>query len=237
MKIALLRVGIDTGAGGIHGPLFRDGSFEYVPIPDGFGVDERTYHNFVGSHGKALIEYFPYHLKARMTHQSLHFDPEFITFTYGDPTPPKAGLRNLNGGDLLVFYCGLEGWDFESAPALYVFGYFEVLDAGFAINYSDLQLTRLFSENFHVRHYKIFQSQKDRLVLVKGTQNSRLLRKPFRISIMGKDRSGKPLKVLSPEMRRIFGDFNGKISIQRSPTRWVNSAYIHTAAKLIHSLE
>ena len=36
MQVVLLRVGIDTGSGGIHGPLFADGSFEYIPIPDGF---------------------------------------------------------------------------------------------------------------------------------------------------------------------------------------------------------
>ena len=42
MQVVLLRVGIDTGSGGILGPLFSDGSFEYIPIPDCFagrGVD------------------------------------------------------------------------------------------------------------------------------------------------------------------------------------------------------
>lgn len=59
MKIALLRVGIDTGSGGIHGPLFQDGSFEYIPIPDGLNQDNRTYGNTVGRYGKRLVEYFP----------------------------------------------------------------------------------------------------------------------------------------------------------------------------------
>ena len=49
----------DTGSGGIHGPLFRDGSFEYIPIPDNRGDDERTYGNTVGRKGVKLIEYFP----------------------------------------------------------------------------------------------------------------------------------------------------------------------------------
>ena len=51
MQVVLLRVGIDTGSGGIHGPLFSDGSFEYIPIPDSFrgkGVDKRTYGNTRG---------------------------------------------------------------------------------------------------------------------------------------------------------------------------------------------
>ena len=48
----------------------------------------------------------------------IHNDPEFETFTDGDPTVPKRGLRNLAKGDLLVFYAGLEGWDFHCDPAL-----------------------------------------------------------------------------------------------------------------------
>ena len=42
MQVVLLRVGINTGCGGINGALFKDGSFEYIPIPDGGGVDDRT---------------------------------------------------------------------------------------------------------------------------------------------------------------------------------------------------
>lgn len=38
MKVALLRVGIDSGSGGIDGPVFSDGSFEYLPIPDSDGL-------------------------------------------------------------------------------------------------------------------------------------------------------------------------------------------------------
>lgn len=34
MKAMLLRVGIDTGYGGTLGPIFEDGSFEFVPIPE-----------------------------------------------------------------------------------------------------------------------------------------------------------------------------------------------------------
>ena len=42
MQVVLLRVGIDTGSGGILGPLFSDGLFEYIPIPDSKGLDKRT---------------------------------------------------------------------------------------------------------------------------------------------------------------------------------------------------
>lgn len=237
MKVAMVRVGIDTGSGGIHGPLFVDKTFEYIPIPDGDNIDNRTYGCVTDLHGRKLIEYFPSTRQARMTYQAIHVDPEFTTFTYGDPTTPKAGLRHLQPGDLLVFYCGLEGWgECVEPPALYLLGYFDVLTAGKAIDYSKEEIQSLFGENFHVKHQQIFERQRNELVLVKGSPESRLFRKAVCISSMGRDRSGRPLKVLSPAMQQIFGDFGGKISIQRCPTRWVSPAFTDKAAQFIKSL-
>jgi hypothetical protein len=31
----------------------------------------------------------------RLRRESMHVDPEFTTFTYGDPIPPKRGLKDL----------------------------------------------------------------------------------------------------------------------------------------------
>ena len=53
-QVVLLRVGIDAGCGGIQGPLFKDGSFDFVCIPDNKGVSVHTYGNMVGRNGKAL---------------------------------------------------------------------------------------------------------------------------------------------------------------------------------------
>lgn len=237
MKIAMLRIGIDTGSGGIHGPLFQDGTFEYIPIPDNFGKDNRTYGNTFGMHGRPLSEYFPESRRRNIAQKSIHFDPEFVTFTYGDPTPPKAGLRHLEPGDLLVFYCGLAGWDFVSSPALYLIGYFEVLAAGRADDFPTNELEALFGENYHVKHRDIFECQKKDLVLVKGSPLSRMLKKAVCISSVGCDRAGRPLKVLSTEMQEIFGDFDGRISFQRSPTRWVKAMHISQAAEFIKSLQ
>jgi hypothetical protein len=172
-----------------------------------------------------------------MIKQAIHFDPEFTTFTYGDPTSPKAGLRHLGPGDLLVFYYGLEGWDVRAEPALYLMGYFEVQIAGKAGDFTPDDLVDLFGENFHVRHPAIFEQQKKDLVLVKGSPGSRLLNKAVLISTWGQDRAGRPLKVLSPEMQRIFGGFKGKLSFQRSPTRWVDPTFVVKAATFLRSLE
>jgi hypothetical protein len=235
MKVALLRVGIDSGSGSMDSPLFSDGSFEYLPIPDSDGIDERTYGNHRGRTGRRLIDFFPQARQKTMGEQSIHLDPEFATFTYGDPTQPKAGLRRLNGGDLLVFYAGLKGFDHVASPALYIIGYFEVAFAGFAADLSEDQITAC-QENYHVRHKAVFSAQRERLVLVKGGAGSRMLKKAAKISVMGKDRSGKPLKVLSPAMQEIFGSFGGKLSFQRSPTRWVSDDHVDRAWSYVRGL-
>ncbi len=239
MQVVLLRVGIDTGSGGIHGPLFADGSFEYIPIPDGFkgmGVDKRTYGNTLGRKGIELVNYFPESRRERVLGQPIHFDPEFETFTYGDPTSPKAKLRELGEGSLLVFYAGLKGWDFECSPALYIIGYFEVARAGVAASFSRTELDGMFQNNFHVKHAAVFQDQKDRLALIKGTAKSRLLKKAIRISSVGTDKNGRPLQRLAPEMQLIFGGFGGNTSIQRSPPRWVSREFTESAARFVFSL-
>jgi len=236
MKVAMLRIGIDSGAGGMQGPLFRDGSFDYIPIPDGFGIDERTYGGTTSLKQRKLVKYFPESRRVEMSTRSIHFDPEFVTFTYGDPTPPKAGLRHLEKGDMLIFYCGLEGWGFKSEPALYLMGYFEVQLAGKPNDFGVEETRRLFENNFHVRHQRVFEQQKNELVLIKGSESSRILKKAVRISVTGRNRVGQPLKVLSPEMQNIFGTFKGRLSFQRSPTRWVDPAHVTQASEFMRSL-
>lgn len=174
-----------------------------------------------------LADYFPDTRREKVVGQSIHFDPEFETFTYGDPTPPKARLRQLAEGSLLVFYAGLKGWNFECSPALYIIGFFEVARAGQAASFSAAELARLFKNNFHVRHREVFDDQKDRLVLVKGSANSRLLKKAVKISSVGTDKSGRSLHRLAPEMQAMFGGFSGNTSIQRSPPRWVAPEFAH----------
>ncbi|MBI3839981.1 MAG: hypothetical protein HY288_18830 [Planctomycetia bacterium] len=93
MKMVLLRVGIDSGSGGMRGPLFKDGSFEFIRIPDKKQLDARTYGNTLGTHGTPHVEYFPRERRMAAASQPIHIDPEFETFTYGDRTRPKASPR------------------------------------------------------------------------------------------------------------------------------------------------
>jgi hypothetical protein len=234
MKVVLLRVGVDSGSGGMQGPLFANGSFELIPIPDSKGHGP-TYGATLGIKGVPFSEYFPPGQRAKRAADSMHLDPEFTSFTYGDPTPPKAGLRNLSKGDLLVFYAGLQGWDHQSAPALYIVGYFEVEWAGLVANAPPGELERC-SSNFHVKYEPVYQAQRDRLVVVRGGAESRLLTRAHCISALGRDSAGNPLKVLSSDAQKVFGDFGGKISLQRSPPRWVADAYVPGASTFVRAL-
>ena len=59
-KALLLRVGIDRGTGGALSPVFPDGTFEYVPIPERKRTRDRaSYATLVGRHGAPLANYLP----------------------------------------------------------------------------------------------------------------------------------------------------------------------------------
>lgn len=119
----LLRVGIDSGSGGGHGPIFSDGTFEYIPIPENRDtVERRTYADVRGRGGEPLSTHVP-----ALADQVPHHDPEFRTYTYGDPSPIKrTQLARLTEGDLLIFYAGLAPPDGSAPPVLHAIGYFTV---------------------------------------------------------------------------------------------------------------
>lgn len=245
MKVVLLRVGIDSDSGGMQGPLFGNGSFEFVPIPVESDYKNRrrghqtisTYGNTLGNYKRRLIDYFPERRQNKYRDQPIHQDPEFGTCTYGDPTRPKARLRNLGPGDLLVFYAGLEGWgDCKAEPGLYIIGYFEVLKAGRVEKFAKREIQTVFGKNAHVKDERRFTKDKATLVLVKGSKKSRLLKKAVLISETGSNCKGQPLKILSKKMQSVFGHFNGHVSIQRSPPRWVYPAFVDRAAQFVRRL-
>jgi hypothetical protein len=106
-----------------------------------------------------------------------------------------------------------------------------------ASEFGDHALQAEFANNFHVRYPAVFKQQKSDLVLVKGSPRSRLLRRTVQISVEGRDRAGRPLKVLSPKMQEVFGDFGGHVSIQRSPPRWVAPRFVDRAIAYLKELE
>ncbi|MBP1921057.1 hypothetical protein J2751_000040 [Halorubrum alkaliphilum] len=113
-RAVAVNVAANTNEPGFRGPVFPDGSFAYVPIPEsaetlpreGFPVDEPvpTY---------ADLD-LPFSLPESLRGTPVHMDPEFpgvhgrTAATYGDPYPIKAGpIAALEPGDWLLFYATL----------------------------------------------------------------------------------------------------------------------------------
>ena len=121
-QIIFLRVGIDRGCGGTLSPRFADGTFEYVPIPESAELipgKGNRYTELAAKSGGTLDQFSG-------SSGYAHYDPEFESFTYGEPNAPKRfQLLKLNKGDYLVFYAGFKGQS-VAIGTCFVIGYFQV---------------------------------------------------------------------------------------------------------------
>ena len=220
-KALLLRVGIDSGCGGTFGPIFPDGTFEYVPIPESSQyVSPRSlyFRDLPARHGGTLAQYVP----ARYHEAAAHYDPEFETFTYGDPTRNKrTQLLRLDNGDLLVFYAGLRPVGSRTASRLYIIGYFTVafVENINATNFWPLTNSPHLLGNAHLRRNR----PDDGLVVVCGHAGaSRLLDRAIAIS--------DEAQTATIEVKNRIG-IHG--SLKRAIGRWVPSEYIANAVDWI----
>jgi hypothetical protein len=104
MRSLAINVGANTNEPGFRGPLYPDGSFEYVPIPESKPTSEP-----VPTYGDLDLATDV----GDVADRPVHFDPEFPEaggerYTYGDEHGVKAGpIASLSTGDYLVFYATL----------------------------------------------------------------------------------------------------------------------------------
>jgi len=151
-KALLLQVGVDKQSAGTYGPIFEDGSFEYIPRPaKNKDAAQETYNQRPGRKRLPLAMYLPRTLK----NAPLHDDPEFKTCTFGTASPLRTSLYALQRDDLLVFYAGLQPFHADAYPiGLYIIGYFTVKDVVAFHNLSKAE-AHVFSErlarNPHVK--------------------------------------------------------------------------------------
>ena len=105
-RAVAINVAANTNLPGRRGPVFPDGRFVYVPIPEREPTSEPvpTYAD-LGLAG---------HVPDDAASLPVHLDPEFAgvlgreAYTYGDPHGVKAGpLSDLAPGDSLLFYATL----------------------------------------------------------------------------------------------------------------------------------
>ena len=121
----------NVGANASHrfaGPVFDDGAFEFLPIPEDrqlpAGVGVR--YSDLQSHNESGRDLQPY-VPPRLWDGTTHNDPEFETFTYGDncgTSPRAASLKRVEPGDLLLFLARLERW--TDGKATGAFGFYLV---------------------------------------------------------------------------------------------------------------
>ncbi|MDI6807351.1 MAG: hypothetical protein QMD14_06155, partial [Candidatus Aenigmarchaeota archaeon] len=104
-RIFIINVGVNASHGKLKSPIFEDGSFVFVPIPERRNPTCTLLPTYRSLFANAL-EYIPesyYDVR-------VHSDPEFETFTYGDyPTkkPRAALLKCIEKGDFLFFLARL----------------------------------------------------------------------------------------------------------------------------------
>lgn len=211
MKALLLRVGIDKGCGGALAPIFKDGSFEYIPIPEfkPNSSDKKTFSTTLGTKNRFMAEYLP----EKTRNLKIHFDPEFETFTYGDVSSAKNKyLLKLEKNDILVFYAGLTPYKNDNfEEALYIIGYFTVKDV---IDFNGLnsiekdKFASKYPNNAHIKTRDL-----ENLVIVVGNSKSRLIERAILISKRRLNKIGRTYHAVSGQMERLL-DIKG--SIQRS---------------------
>ena len=214
MKALLLRVGIDKGSGGCLAPIFQDGSFEYIPIPEGKPSSQKiTYNTYTGRNFDSLLPFLPLRI-----HNSIpHLDPEFKTFTYGDPTRKHGPLSKLDPGDLLVFYAGLEPYPRLKIEVsrIYIIGYFTVKEVYSFDQIPQSQRKRALNRIQNNAHTKRLKLDKN-LVVIKGMpRKSKLFTKAIPL--------GDASNNILPYIGQFFGVHG---SILRAVPRRVNNSNI-----------
>ncbi|RXK50114.1 Nmad3 family putative nucleotide modification protein [Halorientalis pallida] len=174
MRSVAINVAANTNEPGVRGPLFPDGTFEYVPIPE----PEPT-------HADASVPTYAdldltTDVPADYRSHPVHLDPEFAEYprceryTYGDPHGVKAGpIADLSAGDYLLFYATLatDGDRPDWAPpewGAFLIGQFRLArdpltGDGYRDLPADAEARSVFANNAHVKRDPF-----DARVLVQG---------------------------------------------------------------------
>lgn len=132
MKLWVVNVGANTNDArrlGLRSPVFRDGSFEFVPIPEAVEVarDAPRYRSIAAWTRSGSLAHF---VPPEVAEARAHLDPDFENLTYGDVQNPRGvALRHVAAGDQLWFLARL--WDHDGSrftgPSDFFFvGAFEV---------------------------------------------------------------------------------------------------------------
>ena len=180
-RVFIINVGANTTSP-LQSPVFDDGRFEFVPIPEYAPVDSNEKLSFADLRqfnfpDRPLLALFS-EVSISPT-DKVHSDPEFITLTYGDNIKQKSNLQGLQTGDYLFFLARLVPYintQFKPEKAFFALvGYLEIAEV---LNdpHSPLFTSPAFAQNSHVRRWLANPSSFDNFAIFKGSTKSRRFR-------------------------------------------------------------
>jgi len=180
-KIFIINVGVNSRHGALRSPIFKDGTFLFIPIPETREPQcplLPTYRELVGP---ANLKYIP----QRFYDVRVHNDPEFESFTYGDfpeDHPRAANLKKISRGDYLFFLANLTSYDcnkekFLNRKGFYLIGFFEIEKVLRNVNEKpSLEDLKIFGNNAHIKRRLWKVEAFGRSWIFKGSKNSRLFK-------------------------------------------------------------
>jgi len=107
---------------------------------------------------------------------TVHDDPEFATFTYGDNIGRKGNLGDLQEGDFLFFLARLVPYDGQFHDNRAIFGLVGYLEIAERIDSLEDPVGPAFSRNAHVLLWRADPSSFSSFAIFKGSVNSRRFR-------------------------------------------------------------
>lgn len=191
-RFFIINVGVNASHGKLQSPLFEDGRFEVIPVPEARKLTHSCpdcpllprYCDLKAFGGGDLLDFIPqkYHMLRA------HNDPEFNTLTYGDyPTlsPRAANLKKIEIGDFLFFLARLVLWKngkFTDKAGFYLIGFFEIEEIlkNVVERPSSSQL-ETFGGNAHMKRGVCDSRYWDGFWIFKGSEKSKLFERaiPF----------------------------------------------------------
>lgn len=211
MTVALIGIGADTTNCAPTPPVYSDGRFEYIPIPEAEKTTQnQTYGTIPLAHEDGVLADYldriwpgngdTYYTGSELADWPLHHDPNFNVLTYGESASRAAYvslLSTLEPGDIVAFYTGLQADD--GPRHRYLIGYFtidSVLDcrainrAGETKSFSKFsmpvqeEIMEDHRKNAHAKRFFASGSiwKDDGLVILDGREPGGLLKRAIRIS-------------------------------------------------------
>ena len=186
-RIFLVNVGVNASHR-VRSPLFDDGTFELMPIPEKRELWAPTLPAYgripcFNDPDESLAAFASDHFRGVRVHD----DPEFRTFTYGDNpnrSPRAAGLKACGPGDYLFFIARLtpfrEG-KYAAEAGFYLVGFLHVQRVLTDVTvFPVMEDFQLFGANAHVRRAVYHRRSLDGFWVWKGATESS---QRFRIAV------------------------------------------------------